>query len=289
MWGPCLWTAVNFTNSSFTFFALILSKQLSSVSKGATGSVGTSDSWPPCPDLILCSVAPVFLPHCPSPHVGVHLLCPGTHLMAHSCSVRKHLQSTWSLLLGNHCREEGTRGFWPGVPPTLIQQKRKDKSRFVHYLLIRSPSSIKPNRWQHSGWFPSCIGYLNERKEEMEREVAGTSMEEGHSPRPDHWVRFGKSDKKGVVQVRGQDRDSDPGKCQLDFPRRGQLTINSKVCFAISTLGSMSALWKDCLKELVSHFLSPLLPAPMPVFPHSRSQTVAMTVCYYSRFYIIIL
>lgn len=50
-------------------------------------------------------------------------------------------------------------------------------------LLTRSPSSPKPNRWRHSGWFPSYIGYLNERKEEMEREVAGTSMEEGHSPR----------------------------------------------------------------------------------------------------------
>lgn len=108
MWAPCLWRAVNFTKSSFTSFALILSKQPNSASEEATGSMGTSDRWPPkAVPTWYFAVAPVFLPRCPSPHISIHLPCPGIHLTTHSCSVRKPFQSTWSLLLGNHCREEG--------------------------------------------------------------------------------------------------------------------------------------------------------------------------------------
>lgn len=169
--------------------------------------------------------------------------------MAPLCSVRKRLQSTWSLLLGNHCREEGTCG----LGFLLLLYNRRERTSpclFITYSLD-SPSSIKPNRCQHSGWFPSYTGYLNERKEETEREVAGTRIEEGHSPRPDHWVRFAKSDKKGVLQARGQaDNKFKSLFCNLHT----RLHVGNNT---------------DCLKELASHILS-LLPSDSSPFCSSQ-------------------
>lgn len=165
--------AVNFTKSSFPFFALTLSKQPSSGSEEAKGSVRTSNRWPhktlltQFSALLLRSLHLVLPLLAPSPHVGIHLLCPGIHLMAHLCAAAKHLLWTynWSLLLGHSCREEGRKhSSCDGLSHTLTQLDRKSNSLFVYCSLDFQVLQTQTSEGTQVGFFPKlAIGKDGER------------------------------------------------------------------------------------------------------------------------------